>query len=218
MVSALFFHYAMWIPPGQSKEENKMAKDRNYRDFSYRTPFNNRPIEADEELVPVVLNDDNRSYLRQHGLDWNNVETWHFPRPVPVAFVPNKVGNMDVWMKWFNSEVKLYLQHSSEVDSEDLSLDQFLEDIDDEDSNGFDPTGNTKAEDEFRTNIILDLLIEELSPIDENMGKVFKLLYEDYSGREILEMIDLKKGQSQGYEFIAKTRKTAQELYRKYYL
>lgn len=55
----------------------------------------------------------------------------------------------------------------------------------------------------------MDLLIEELSPIDENMGKVFKLLYEDYSGREILEMIDLKKGQSQGYEFIAKTRKTA---------
>ena len=64
----------------------------------------------------------------------------------------------------------------------------------------------------------MDLLIEELSSIDENMGKVFKLLYEDYSGREILEIIDLKKGQSQGYEFIAKTRETAQELYRKYYL
>lgn len=195
-----------------------MAKDRNYRDFSNRTPFNNRPIEADEELVPVVLNDDNRSYLRQKGLDWNNVETWHFPNPVPVAFVPNKKGNMDGWMKWFNREVKLYLQHSSEVDSDDLSLDQFLEDLDDEDSKGFDPTGNTKDEDEFWTNTILDLLIEELSSIDENMGKVFKLLYEDYSGREILEIIDLKKGQSQGYEFIAKTRKTAQELYRKYYL
>lgn len=120
-------------------------------------------------------------------------------------------------MKWFNSEVKLYLQHSSEVDSDDLSLDQFLEDIDDEDSKGFDPTGNTKDEDEAWARIILELLIKDLSAIDKNMGKVFKFLYEDYSGKEILEKIDFTKGKSQGYEFITKTRKTAQELYNKKY-
>lgn len=39
-------------------------KDNFYRNFSNRKPFNNIPCKADEELVPVVLNDDVRIHLK----------------------------------------------------------------------------------------------------------------------------------------------------------
>ena len=100
-----------------------MAEKNNfYRNFSNRKPFNNVHCTADEELVPVVLNDDVRVTLKQAGLDWDNVESWHFPHSkevVPVAFVPNKKGHMDTWMKWFNSEVERYLKHNPDSETDE---------------------------------------------------------------------------------------------------
>lgn len=40
---------------------------------------------------------------------------------------------MDVYMTFFNSEVERYLKHLDEVTQEELSLDEFLDNIDDED-------------------------------------------------------------------------------------
>ena len=133
-------------------------KDNNYRNFSNRAPFNNIPAKADEELVPVVLTKEMKETLKPLGFDSENVETWTFPhgKKVPVVFVPNKKGIMDVYMKFFNSEVERYLKHKEEVKSEDLSLDKFLEDIDDEE---FDPTGTTALEDEAFLMQVFDMLL-----------------------------------------------------------
>lgn len=194
-------------------------KDNNYRDFSNRAPFNNIPAKSDEELVPVVLTKEMKETLKPLGFDNENVETWTFPhgKKVPVVFVPNKKGFMDVYMKFFNSEVERYLKHKEEVKSEDLSLDKFLEDIDDEEGNGFDPTGTTAFEDEAFLMQVFDMLVADLSVQDENMGKIIKLLSEGFQKKEILEKLDIGKGKTQGYAFIEKTQKVALDIYNSKY-
>mgnify|MGYP000150734926 CR=1 FL=1 len=194
-------------------------KDNNYRNFSNRAPFNNIPAKADEELVPVVLTKEMKETLKPLGFDSENVETWTFPhgKKVPVVFVPNKKGFMDVYMKFFYSEVERYLKRKEEVKSEDLSLDKFLEDIDDEDGNGFDPTGTTALEDEAFLMQVFDMLVADLSAQDENMGKIIRLLSEGFQKKEILDKLDIGKGKTQGYAFIEKTQKIARDIYNSKY-
>lgn len=194
-------------------------KDNNYRDFSNRASFNNIPTKADEELAPVVLTKEIKETLKPLGFDSENVETWTFPhgKKVPVVFVPNEKGFMDVYMKFFNSEVERYLKHKEEVKSEDLSLDKLLEDIDDEDGNGFDPTGTTVIEDEAFLMQVFDMLVADLSAQDENMGKIIRLLSEGFQKKEILDRLDIGKGKTQGYAFIEKTQKIARDIYNSKY-
>lgn len=194
-------------------------RDNNYRDFCNRATFNNVPAKTDEELVPVVLTKEMKETLKPLGFDSKNVETWTFPhgKKVPVVFVPNKKSFMDVYMKFFNSEVERYLKHKEEVKSEDLSLDKFLEDIDDEDGNGFDPTGTTALEDEAFLMQVFDMLVADLSAQDENMGKIIRLLYEGFQKKEILDKLDIGKGKTQGYAFIEKTQKIALDIYNSKY-
>lgn len=194
-------------------------KDNNYRDFSNRAPFNNTPVKADEELVPVVLTKEMKETLKPLGFDSENVETWTFPhgKKVPVVFVPNKKGFMDVYMKFFNGEVERYLKRKEEVKSEDLSLDKFLEDIDDKDGNGFDPTGTTALEDKAFLMQVFDILVADLSTQDEKMGKIIRLLSEGFQKKEILDKLDIGKGKTQGYAFIEKTQKIARDIYNSKY-
>ena len=192
-----------------------MAKNEFYRDFSNRKSFNNAPLRADEELVPAVLTKEMEKTLKPMGLDKRNVETWKFPvkRKVPVVFIPNKKGFMDVYMKLFNSEVERFLKHKDEEQSGDLSLDKFLYDIDDEDGSGFDPTGTTENEDDAFIMMVFELLVEELEAQDANMGKIIRLLADGFQKKEILDRVDLKKGKTQGYAFIEKTQKIALKIY-----
>ncbi|MDD6699477.1 hypothetical protein [Mogibacterium kristiansenii] len=192
-----------------------MAKNEFYRDFSNRKSFNNAPVSADEELVPAVLTKDMKVTLKPMGLDYGNVETWTFPngQKVPVVFIPNKKGFMDIYMKFFNGEVERYLKHKDEEQSDDLSLDKFLEDIDDEDGEGFDPTGTTENEDKAFVMMVFELLIEDLEAQDVNMGKIIRLLADGFQKKEILDQVDLGKGKTQGYAFIEKTQKIALKIY-----
>lgn len=194
-------------------------KDKNYRDFSNRKSFNNIPAKADEELVPVVLTKEMKETLKPFGFDSENVETWTFPygKKVPVVFVPNKKGFIDVYMKFFNSEVDRYIKHKEEVKLKHLSLDKFLEDIDDGDGNGFDPTGTTTFEDTAFLLQVFDMLVDDLSEQDENMGKIIRLLSEGFQKKEILDKIDIGKGKTQGYAFINKTQKIARDIYNSKY-
>lgn len=214
-----FFKLPDGFPPGQPKEEIKMAKDEFYRNFSNRASFNGQNISADEELVPVVLSKEMAQTLKPAGLNYDNVETWTFRhgKKVPVVFIPNKKGKMESYMKVFNDDVERYLKHKDDILSDDLSLDEFLEDIDDEDDNGFDPTGTTQNEDTAMLLMTINMLIEELSSQDENMGKILRLLIAGYQKNEILGKVELGKGKSQGYAFIEKTQKLAKDLYEKKY-
>lgn len=196
-----------------------MAKDKHYRDFSNRKAFNNVPVGAHEELVPMVLTEEMKTTLKPMGLDYKNVETWMFPygKKVKVFFAPNKKGSMDVYMKTFYAEVERYLKHKDEEHIDALSLDKFLEDTTNGDYNGFDPTGTTDYDDKAQSLMILEELIEDVEAKDANMRKIIRLLYEGFKKNEILKKVDLGKAKTQGYMFIEKTQKIALEIYNEKY-
>ncbi len=195
------------------------TKDANYRNFSNRVSFNGQECRVDEELVPAVLSKEMIQTLKPAGLKYENVETWTFRhgKKIPVVFIPNKKGSMESYMKIFNDEVERYLKHKDDILSDDLSLDKFLDDNDDEDGNGFDPTGTTEKEDEAILLMTINMLIDDLASQDEKMGKIIQLLIAGYQKNEILGKVKLGKGKTQGYAFIEKTQKLAKELYDKKY-
>lgn len=195
------------------------TKNANYRNFSNRASFNGQPCAEHEELVPAVLTREMIKTLKPAGLNYNNVETWTFRhgKKVPVVFIPNVKGHMDSYMKIFNEDVERYLKHTDDILSDDLSLDEFIEDIDDEDGCGFDPTGTTENEDKAMFWMTMEMLINDLASQDENMGKIMNLLLAGYQKNEILSKVDLGKGKTQGYAFIEKTQKIAKELYNNNY-
>ena len=196
-----------------------MAINEFYRNFNNRTSFNGVPCRTDEELVPAVLTNEMRNTLKPLGLSYNNAETWTFShgKKVPVVFVPHKKGMMESYIKIFNKEVESYLKHTEDRRSGDISLDAFMEDIYAEDGNGFDPTGTTEHEDVAMFWMTMDMLIDELTKLDKNMGKIMRLIIDGYAKKEILEMVQLEKGKTQGYAFIKKTQQLAKELYYKNY-
>lgn len=109
--------------------------------------------------------------------------------------------------------VPAVLTKEMKVTQEELSLDEFLDNIDDEDGKGFDPTGTTENEGKAMLLMAIEILINELSSQDENMGKIIKLLADGFQKKEILDQVDLGKGKTQGYAFIEKTQKIALKLY-----
>ncbi len=193
-------------------------KDTNYRDFNNRIAYNGLDLLDGEILVPVVLNDEMKETLAPAGLNYDFAETWHMPRasrPIPVVFVPERANPEDIIkaIKVFNIDVKRYLTHYDEKSCGDVSLDKLMDDIYGEDGKGYDPTGSTQNEDAAFFLSVLEMLIDELSELDERMGEIIRLLMDGYLKKEILEMVDLGKGQSQGYAFIEKTQETAHKLY-----
>lgn len=198
-----------------------VEKNKFYRDFSNRVSFNGAACRADEVLAPVVVDDDYRDYLRTLGLKWDNVETWHFPystEGVPVAFIPVKQDEFDGAMKYFNGQVSRYLKRFTKGEWDELlSIDEMLEASEDDDKKGFDPTGTTANEDKALLDMALKMLIIDLNKMDENAGRIIKLLADGFDKGEILDIVDLKKGKTQGYAFINKVQKIAKELYYKNY-
>lgn len=198
-----------------------VEKNEFYRDFSNRIPFNGVACREDEVLAPVVVDDDYRDYLKELGLNWSNVETWHFPHSkegVPVAFIPVKQDEFESTMKYFNGQVDRFLKRFTKTKWDELeSIDEMLEAASDDDRKGFDPTGTTANEDSAFLDMIFKMLIEELNDLDENYGRIIELLADGYDKGEILDIVDLGKGKTQGYAFISKTQKLAKELYEKKY-
>lgn len=198
-----------------------VEKNEFYRDFSNRTSFNGVECRADEVLAPVVVDDDYRDYLKELGLKWDNIETWRFPHSnggVPVAFIPVKADEKKRTMKYFNGQVDRYLKRFTKTKWDELvSIDEMLDATVDDDKKGYDPTGTTANEDSAFMDMVFKFLIEELSGLDENYGRIIELLAGGYDKGEILNQIDLGKGKTQGYAFISKAQKLAKELYEKKY-
>ena len=57
------------------------------------------------------------------------------------------------------------------------------------------------------------MLIDDVAAMNPDMGKIIRLLSEGYNKKEILEMVKLGKGKTQGYDFIKKAQSLAKEIY-----
>lgn len=125
---------------------------------------------------------------------------------------------MEGAMKFFNSEATRNLKHI-EFGPEDgvLSLDEFLDNIDDEDGKGYDPTGTTENEEIAALTMVLNMLISDLAEMNAIDGEIFKLHTQGYEKKDIISIVNIGKGKTQAYEYIGKVIKRAEELYYKKY-
>lgn len=196
-----------------------MEKNEHYRNFGNRTSFNGRPCRPDQELVPVVLNKEIRRALMKDGLKEEYIESWTIGRTeVPVTFIPVVKGQKKEYFKdIFNKDVKRYITDNTQDLSGLASLDEILEKVDDEDESAWDPTGTTYYDDLRLGLSMIDMLIEDVAAMNPDMGKIIRLLSEGYNKKEILEMVRLGKGKTQGYAFIEKAQALAKDIYQKNY-
>ena len=195
-----------------------MEKDKNYRDFGNRTSFNGRPCRHDQELVPFVLNDEVRKDCINAGLKEDYIESWTIGKTeVPVAFAPIPKGQKEDNMKEFFKDIKRYITDNAEDSSGDASLDEIMEKVYLEDESAWDPTGTTCYDDLHLGLSVIEMLIDDVAAKNPEMGKIIRLLSEGYNKKEILEMVKLNKGKSQGYAFIEKAQALSRDIYQKNY-
>lgn len=195
-----------------------MEKDKNYRDFGNRTSFNGRPCRPDQELVPFVLNDEVRKDCKNAGLKEEYVESWTIGKTeVPVAFAPVPKGHKADNMKEFFKDIKRYITGNAEDSSGDASLDDIMGKVYGEEDRAWDPTGTTYYDDLQLGLSIIEMLIDDVTAKNPDMGRIIRLLSEGYNKKEILDMVKLGKGKTQGYAFIDKAQSIAKEIYRKNY-
>lgn len=90
--------------------------------------------------------------------------------------------------------------------------------MENDDKGGYDPTGTTKFEDAAFLAMTSDMLIDDLTKLDENFGKVIRLKYDGFKKKEIQELLDLGKKKTQGYVFIDKALYEAEQLLHEYNL
>ena len=195
-----------------------MEKDKNYRDFGNRTSFNGRPCRPDQELVPFILNDEVRKDCINAGLKEDYVENWTIGKTeVPVAFAPVPKGHKADNMKEFFRDIKRYITDNAEDSSGDASLDEIMEKVYLEDESAWDPTGTTCYDDLQLGLSVIEMLIDDVAAKNPVMGQIIRLLSEGYNKKEILEIVKLNKGKTQGYAFIDKAQALARDLYNKNY-
>ena len=186
-------------------------KNEFYKDFSNRKPYNDVPCKDDEVLVPFVTTYDEARYYR---FNTDNLETWKFyGKRVLVGFTPVRVSAKDSYMKLFNNDVHEYLNRFSN-NSDVLSLDQMMDDINDPDKNAKDPTGTTLNEDLALFYMALDMLIEYYNKCHQpRKSNCIKMLSQGYSKQEIAEQVAPELKKSRTYEFIKQIQEEALELF-----
>ena len=98
-----------------------MAKNEHYRNFDNRTTYNGCPCRPDQELVPVVLDNEMEETLENAGLKKENVESWTIGKTkVRVAFAPIIKGQKEAYMKEFDKAIKRCITKNAE----DYSIDR----------------------------------------------------------------------------------------------
>ena len=153
--------------------------------------------------------------LKKDGLKKEYLETWTFgTKKVHVAFMPVIKGQKEEYFEEiFNKDVKRFITNNADDISGLPSLDEILNKVNDEEESTWDPTGTTYYDDfQFGLSVI-EMLIDDVAAQNPDMGKIIRLLADGYQKKEILEIVKLGKGKTQGYAFIDKAQSIAKEIY-----
>ena len=193
---------------------NEQNSNSKYTPESYRyeKPFNDIPCEEGEVLVPIVVM--NNDMIKAMGINRSNMKTARMKNGsrVPVAYAPVKLEHFNNALKIYYKDVNIYLnQYKS--DSAVLSLEEMMENMNNENKMGYDSTGIPSHEEKLMLIVTLEELIDVVYQRNEKYGKILKLIYDDFtiSKQEIIKKLGLKK--TQGYDAIKKAHALAKEVY-----
>ena len=191
------------------KNTNSKYTPESYRD---EKPYNDIPCEEGEVLVPIVVM--NNDMIKAMGINRSNMKTARMKNGsrVPVAYAPVKLEHFDNALKIYYKDVNIYLNQFKR-DSDVLSLEEMMENMNNENKMGYDPTGIPSHEEKLMLIVTLEELIDVVYQRNEKYGKILKLIYKDVtiSKQEIIEKLGLKK--TQGYDAIKKAHALAKEVY-----
>ncbi|MBM7314341.1 hypothetical protein JN540_02660 [Streptococcus suis] len=193
---------------------NEQNRNSKYTPESYHNekPYNDIPCEEGEVLVPIVVM--NNDMIKAMGINRSNMKTARMKNGsrVPVAYAPVKLEHFDNALKIYYKDVNIYLNQFKR-DSDVLSLEEMMENMNNENKMGYDPTGIPSHEEKLMLIVTLEELIDVVYQRNEKYGKILKLIYQDVtiSKQEIIEKLGLKK--TQGYDAIKKAHALAKEVY-----
>ncbi|WP_105159345.1 hypothetical protein [Streptococcus suis] len=194
--------------------KNEQNRNSKYTPESYRDekPYNDIPCEEGEVLVPIVVM--NNDMIKAMGINRSNMKTARMKNGsrVPVAYAPVKLEHFDNALKIYYKDVNIYL-NQFKSDSDVLSLEEMMENMNNENKKGSDPTGISSHEEQLMLIETLEVLIDVVYQRNVKYGKILKLIYHDFtiSKQEIIEKLGLKK--TQGYDAIKKAHALAKEVY-----
>ncbi|HFI0206087.1 TPA: hypothetical protein ACGOSV_000299 [Streptococcus suis] len=192
------------------KNTNSKYTPESYRD---EKPYNDIPCEEGEVLVPIVVM--NNDMIKAMGINRSNMKTARMKNGsrVPVAYAPVKLEHFENALKIYYKDVNIYL-NQFKSDSDVLSLEEMMENMNNENKMGYDPTGIPSHEEKLMLIVTLEELIDVVYQRNEKYGKILKLIYQDVtiSKQEIIEKLGLKK--TQGYDAIKKAHALAKEVYK----
>ncbi|HEL1818094.1 TPA: hypothetical protein TXZ05_002082 [Streptococcus suis] len=194
---------------------NEQNRNSKYTPESYHNekPYNDIPCEEGEVLVPIVVM--NNDMIKAMGINRSNMKTARMKNGsrVPVAYAPVKLEHFENALKIYYKDVNIYL-NQFKSDSDVLSLEEMMENMNNENKKGSDPTGISSHEEQLMLIETLEVLIDVVYQRNEKYGKILKLIYHDFtiSKQEIIEKLCLKK--TQGYDAIKKAHALAKEVYK----
>ena len=194
---------------------NEQNSNSKYTPESYRDekPYNDIPCEEGEVLVPIVVM--NNDMIKAMGINRSNMKTARMKNGsrVPVAYAPVKLEHFDNALKIYYKDVNIYL-NQFKSDSDVLSLEEMMENMNNENKKGNDPTGISSHGEQLMLIETLEVLIDVVYQRNEKYGKILKLIYHDFtiSKQEIIDKLGMKK--TQGYDAIKKAHALAKEVYK----
>ncbi|CYV61561.1 TPA: hypothetical protein U1V20_000110 [Streptococcus suis] len=194
---------------------NEQNRNSKYTPESYHNekPYNDIPCEEGEVLVPIVVM--NNDMIKAMGINRSNMKTARMKNGsrVPVAYAPVKLEHFENALKIYYKDVNIYL-NQFKSDSDVLSLEEMMENMNNENKKGSDPTGISSHEEQLMLIETLEVLIDVVYQRNEKYGKILKLIYHDFtiSKQEIIEKLGMKK--TQGYDAIKKAHALAKEVYK----
>ncbi|HEL2509605.1 TPA: hypothetical protein U1V77_000589 [Streptococcus suis] len=188
---------------------SKYTPDRYQSEKSY----NDVEITDSQVLVPFVIRD--KAMLVNKDVNRDNLKTFNiYGKRMLVGFVPVERAEFANALRVFNMDTNEYLSSHSKGKHDDLSLEEMMENMNNENKMGYDPTGIPSHVEKLMLIETLEELIDVVYQRNEKYGKILKLIYHDFtiSKHEIIEKLGMKK--TQGYDAIKKAHALAKEVYK----
>lgn len=188
---------------------SKYTPDRYQSEKSYNGV---EPTDT-QVLAPFVIRD--KTMLVNKDVNQDNLKTFNiYGKRILVGFVPVERDEFANALRVFNMDTNEYLSRHSKGKHDDLSLDEILQNMDNDEKFGYDPTGIPSHEEKLMLIETLEELIDIVYRRNVRYGKILKLIYQDVSitKQEIIDKLGLKK--TQGYDAIKKAHALAKEVYK----